>query len=86
MEAAWTSEMFLYYNTTRRHNPEELDFNLCFLFTLKMDAVWTSETFASYRNTKRCYSPEELDLNVFSFRPEDGGSMNLRNFGILLQH
>jgi hypothetical protein len=26
MEAAWTSETFVYYhNTTRRYNPEELD-------------------------------------------------------------
>jgi len=29
MEAAWTSETSVsYYNTTQRHNPEDLDFNL----------------------------------------------------------
>jgi len=29
MEAAWTSETFVfYYNTTLRHTPEDLDLNL----------------------------------------------------------
>jgi hypothetical protein len=43
-------------------------------FTLKMEAAWTSETSVSHHNTK-------LRQN-----PEDGGSMDLRNVGILPQH
>jgi len=43
-----------YHNTTRRHNPEDLD--------LKMEAAWTSETLVSYHNTTRCHNPEDLVL------------------------
>jgi hypothetical protein len=49
---------------------------------MKMTAAWFSETFLSYRNTTRRDNPEELELNL---QPEDGGSMDLRNVGIL-QH
>jgi len=33
MEAAWISETFVSYNTTRRHDPENIDLNTVILFT-----------------------------------------------------
>jgi len=31
------------------------------VFTLKMEAVWTSETLASFHNSERRHSAEELE-------------------------
>jgi hypothetical protein len=47
-----------------------------------MEAEWTSETLVPHNTTRR-HNPEDLNLNI---RPEDGGSMDLRNVGILPQH
>jgi len=52
------------------------------IFTLKMEAAWTTETLVSYHINIRRRKPD-VDLNL---HPEDRGSMDRRNVGILPQH
>jgi hypothetical protein len=49
-----------------------------------MEAAWSSETVVSYITTQR-HNAENHEL-IAKLLPEDGGSMVLRNGGILPQH
>jgi hypothetical protein len=48
MEAAWTSETLVCHNTTRRHNPEDLDLNLSVWFASFFVCMASSDKSCGY--------------------------------------
>jgi hypothetical protein len=54
------------YGTLKRWCPATTLHGATTHFTLKKDAVWTSETVRSYHNTPQRHNSEELDMNLHS--------------------